>query len=89
MLTNLLIGNEKAIIGGLTSGILTLLAQVNITGQMTTKELVTSAATWGVTHLAVWLGTNSKKLPSSIASPQPLTAPLPEGQVVPPFSKVQ
>lgn len=60
-LVNLLIGNEKALIGGIVSGIMALLAQVNISGQMTTKELVTSVVTWVVTHALVWLSTNTPK----------------------------
>lgn len=55
-----ILGNEKAITGGLSAGILTLLSSVGITGQMTVKNAVYALAAWVVTHIVVYLTTNSK-----------------------------
>jgi hypothetical protein len=95
MITNLLIGNEKALNGGLAAGIVSLLGQVGVSGQVTVKEAAYSLATWVVAHIVIWLTTNTKKTPQPIVvapSSPPLTAPLPEGKpvdIVPPsFSKV-
>lgn len=61
---NYILGNEKAIIAGVTSGLLSLLAQVKITGQMTTKEVVTALVTWVFVHATTWLASNSNKPPT-------------------------
>lgn len=55
-----ILGNEKAIVGGLSAGILTLLSSVGITGQMTVKDAVYAVATWVLTHVVIYLTANSK-----------------------------
>lgn len=57
---NRIVGNEKAVVGGLTAGILSLLALVGVSGQMTVKEAVYALVTWLFTHVLVWTSTNSK-----------------------------
>lgn len=51
-------GQEKAVVGGLVSGALTLLALVGVTGEMTVKEALVALANWALTHAAVWYKTN-------------------------------
>lgn len=51
-------GQEKAVTGGAVSGILSLLAMVGVSGDMTVKEVVLALVTWVLTHAAVYLKTN-------------------------------
>lgn len=53
-------GNQKAIVGGVVSFALTLLAQYNVNQNTTLEELLTALATGILTHLAVWFKTNTK-----------------------------
>lgn len=53
-------GQEKAAVGGLVAGALTLLALVGVTGDMTVKEALIALANWAVTHAFVYLKANSK-----------------------------
>lgn len=55
-----ILGKEKAIVGGLSAGVLTLLSAVGITGQMTVKNAVYAVAAWIVTHVVIYLTANSK-----------------------------
>lgn len=57
---HLIEGNEKAVVGGLVAGALTLLALVGITGEMTVREALVALANWIVTHAVVYLKANSK-----------------------------
>jgi hypothetical protein len=59
MIQKYIIGNEKAIIGGLSAGILTLVSQIGVNGQMTIKEAAYSVASWVVTHVLVYITTNT------------------------------
>lgn len=57
----LVVGKEKAVVGGAVSGALSLLALVGITGEMTVKEVLISAVNWVLTHVAIWFKANTKK----------------------------
>ena len=57
-------GNEKAFLGGIVSGLVTLIVQLQQSGQFTTKEAVYSVAAYLATHAAVWLTTNSPQPPT-------------------------
>ena len=59
MIGKYVIGNEKALIGGLSAGILSLLGQFGVNNQLTLKEAAYSLAAWVVTHVAVYLTTNT------------------------------
>lgn len=68
-----ILGNEKAIIGGLSAGILSLLSSVGITGQMTVKDAAYAVATWVITHVVVYLTTNSEKKGSLLSKADDLS----------------
>lgn len=51
-------GQQKAVVGGFASGVLSLLAQVGVNGDMTVKEALVALGTWVVTHAAVWYTSN-------------------------------
>lgn len=55
----LVLGKEKALVGGATAGLLSLLAQVGISGNLTVKEVVFSACNWVVAHGLVYLKRNA------------------------------
>lgn len=59
---NLLLGNEKALVGGITAGALSLLALVGVTGNMTVKEALYALGSWVVTHATVWLTSTTPKV---------------------------
>lgn len=59
MFNKLIIGNEKAIIGAIAAGTVSLLGQVGVSGQMTVKEAVYSLLTAAATHVTVWTSTNT------------------------------
>lgn len=63
MFSNLIVSNEKAVIGGLSAGVLTLLSQLGVNSQMTLKEAVWAVVAWVITHLAVYATTNTQKPP--------------------------
>lgn len=71
MFKKYILGNEKAIIGSLAAGIVSLLGQVGVNGQMTVKEAIYSVLTLVATHAAVWTSTNSSVQPESA----PIVAP--------------
>jgi hypothetical protein len=73
---NKIIGNEKAVIGGLSAGILTLLGQLGVNNQMTLKEVVYALVTWVITHVVVYSTTNTP-----IASPVTPTVVQPTTQI--------
>lgn len=56
-----LVGQEKAIVGAISAGLLALLSQVGINSQVTVKEGVFAGVTAVVTHVMVWLTTNTNK----------------------------
>lgn len=56
-----LTGNEKAFIGGLMAFLATTIVQVQQTGQFTLHEFYWSLASWAVTHLTVFVTTNTPK----------------------------
>lgn len=58
-----LTGNEKAYIGGLVAGLVTLAIQLQQTGQFTTKEFLLSAGAWLIVHLGVYTATNTPPNP--------------------------
>lgn len=61
MFDNLILGNEKAVVGGLSAGLLTLLSQLGVNGQMTVKEAVYAGVSWVVTHILIYVVTNTEK----------------------------
>lgn len=65
-------GNEKAILGGLTSALVALNVQVQQTGLLDTKEVLTSLAAYVATHLAVWLATNTPVTPKAEVTDAPV-----------------
>lgn len=66
-----LTGNEKAAIGGLVTGLATLIVQLQQSGQLTLKEFGYSAAAWVVTHAAIYITANTPKPPvDTPAQPQ-------------------
>lgn len=71
MFTTLLIGNEKAILGGLSAGLLALLGQLGVNGKMTVKEAIYAVLTWLFTHAVIWLTTNSPKKELSATPVEP------------------
>lgn len=81
MLNKLITGQEKAIIGGATAGVLTLLALVGISGQMTVKEAVYALVSWLFTHALVWTATNTPK-PEVLVVPPTAVAPNPPAEEV-------
>jgi len=62
-------GKEKAFVGGLVTGLVTLIVQLQQSGQFTTKEFLFSLAAWVATHVAIYLTTNTPVTPPPIASP--------------------
>ena len=58
--------NEKAVIGGLVTGLSALVIQLQQSGQFTTKEFAFAAGAWLVTQLSVWLTANT---PKPVATP--------------------
>lgn len=54
-------GNEKAVLGGLVSALVTVVAQVQQSGQLTLKEFGTALVAYLFTHVTVWTATNSTK----------------------------
>lgn len=69
MLNKLIIGREKAVIGGLSAGILSLVGQLGVNGQMTLKEGIYAVATWLVTHLVIYTSTNTYTPPPTVIAP--------------------
>lgn len=59
MLNSLISGKEKAVLGGLSAGVLALLGQLGVNSNLTIKEGVYAAITWLGTHFVIWLTTNS------------------------------
>ena len=57
-------GSEKAFLGGIVSGLVTLIVQLQQSGQFTTKEAAYSVGAYIFTHIAVWLTTNTPKSPT-------------------------
>lgn len=55
-----LTGNEKAVLGGLVSALVTICVQVQNSGQLTLHELIGAAVAYVLTHSTVWLATNTK-----------------------------
>lgn len=53
LLLTLIEGKQKAVIGGVVSGVLVLLAQVGVNGDMTLKEALVALGSWAVTHVVV------------------------------------
>lgn len=65
MFNKLIVGNEKAVVGGLSAGVLSLVGQLGVNGQMTVKEAIYAVGAWVITHLAVYISTNTKpRVPS-------------------------
>lgn len=73
-MSNLILGNEKAIVGGLGAGVVALLGQVGVNSQITVKEAIYAVVTWVVTHILVYVTTNS---PKSISPTPPVVTPTP------------
>lgn len=65
-------GNEKSLIGGLVAGTLTLVVQLQQSGQLTSKEGLLSIAAWVLTQIAVWITANT---PKSVPPTVPTTVP--------------
>lgn len=66
-LSQLIAGQEKAAVAGATSGILALLAQVGVNGNLTLKDAITAIIVWLVSHAAVYL-TKNKNVPLATES---------------------
>jgi hypothetical protein len=75
-LSQLILGQEKAAVAGATSGILALLAQVGVNGNLTLKDTITAVLVWLVSHTAVYL-TKNKNLPESTKDEGTTTTPQP------------
>jgi hypothetical protein len=60
MLAKYFLGSQKAIVGGAVTGLLSLLALVGVSGEMTVKEALVALGNWVIAHLAVWYTTNKK-----------------------------
>jgi hypothetical protein len=60
MLQQYFIASQKAIVGGLAAALLSGLAIIGVTGDMTVKDACVALANYVVTHLAVWYTTNKK-----------------------------
>ena len=89
MFNKYLVGNEKAIVGGLGAGVVSLLGQFGVSSQLTLKEALYSVLTWIVTHVLVYHTTNTPKAPvtSVTALPEislPSTTPVPTATSFPP-----
>ena len=82
MFSKLLIGNEKSIIGGISAGVLSLGGQVGVNGQLTLKEGAYSIVTWVITHLVIWITTNSST-PTPPAPPVSPSLPTPPALTTP------
>jgi hypothetical protein len=54
LILSILQGKQKAIVGGAVAGILVLLAQVGVNGDMTFKDALTTLGSWVLTHAVVW-----------------------------------
>lgn len=79
MISKLVVGHEKALLGGIAAGVLALLGQLGVNGQMTVKEAVYALVAWVGTHGIVYLSTNTDK-PLATPSVEP-TGPVP--QIIP------
>lgn len=69
MFSKFIMGNEKAIIGAISAGIVSLLGQVGVSGQMTIKEVIYSLVTALFTHATVWSSTNTAKATPNVVTP--------------------
>lgn len=58
LILNLVAGKQKAVVGGLVAGVLSLLSTVGVSGDLTVKEALLAAASWVVTHGLVYLKAN-------------------------------
>lgn len=54
--------NEKAVLGGLVTALFTVDVQLRQSGQFTVKEFLVALLGYAVTHVTVWLATNSPKV---------------------------
>jgi len=54
----LVVGQQKAVIGFLVSGIVSLCLLIGISGDMTVREAVSGLVTGLLTGISVWLKTN-------------------------------
>lgn len=66
MFNKLIAGREKAVIGGASAGVLALIGQLGVNGQMTLKEAIYALVTWVFTHIMVYVSTNSPTPPGSL-----------------------
>jgi hypothetical protein len=51
-------GKQKAVVAGVVTALLVLLAQVGVDGDMTVKDALTALGSWIVTHYLVWATRN-------------------------------
>lgn len=56
-----LTGNEKAVLGGLVAALATVIVQLQQSGQLTLHEFLVALGSYVVTHVTVWLTTNTPK----------------------------
>ncbi len=54
--------NEKAIIGGLTAALVTVIVQLQQTNQFTLHEFWVALVAYALTHASVWVTTNTPKV---------------------------
>lgn len=52
------VGKQKALLGGFVAGALSLLGYVGITGDMTVKEALYAIGVWVITHGAIYFKAN-------------------------------
>ena len=71
MFKKLVVGNEKAIIGGVIAALLTVLAQLGVNGNMTIKSALYALGNYVLTHTAVWVTTNTPDVPPTPPQPEP------------------
>lgn len=59
MISKLILGQEKAVVGGIVTALLTLLSQVGVNGQMTVHDALYALVAWIIAHFVIWLTTNT------------------------------
>jgi hypothetical protein len=62
-------GNEKAILGGLASGVATLLVQLSANNHLTLREALYAVAAFIATHLVIYTTTNTPTQPTNQGVP--------------------
>jgi hypothetical protein len=61
--------NEKAVAGGLATALITVIVQLQNSGPFTLHDFLVALGAYIVTHVSVWLTTNTPKAPAPPAPP--------------------